>query len=367
MHAMLQPIDPEFPARFAALLGRAADVVRDHAFFSLSAKQRPWFDSGIDLEAGERVTTFATGRTGLEGVDFWFDAGFQFWCRIGPDGAVFRGTRASHTFTCERPGRLYFALYFPGEWATRDGGLATPPEAYDQATGGVEVLVLRWRAEPVAGLRALAALGDVDGLIAGELDRLADPVPVPAGWHYLWFLGPAEIYRRCADHDHGREGVICCHTRHDTGLLQKDISLPLKPDTRLRWSWCVESLPSEIREDLLPSHDYLSIAVEFDNGQDITYYWSAALPVGTVYRCPIPTWTARETHVVVRSGAEGLGEWRDEERDIYRDYVEAIGGEVPGRIVRVWLIAVSLFQRREGKCRYAGLAFVSDGAVVPVE
>ena len=28
------------------------------------------------------------------------------------------------------------------------------------------------------------------------------------------------------------------------------------------------------------THDYLSIAVEFDNGQDLTSLWSSALPVG---------------------------------------------------------------------------------------
>jgi hypothetical protein len=32
----------------------------------------------------------------------------------------------------------------------------------------------------------------------------------------------------------------------------------------------MELLPSEAREDMLPAHDYLSIAMEFDNGQDIT-------------------------------------------------------------------------------------------------
>jgi hypothetical protein len=116
----------------------------------------------------------------------------------------------------------------------------------------------------------------------------------------------------------------------------------------------------------LPTHDYLSIAVEFDNGQDITYYWSAELPVGTSYRCPIPTWTARETHMVVRSGRQGLGQWFSEERDVYKDYAEAIGGPMPARIVRVWLIAVSLFQGREGKCQYADIAFAANGRVIAV-
>ena len=139
----------------------------------------------------------------------------------------------------------------------------------------------------------------------------------------------------------------------------------VEPNTRLRW-WRMDQLPSKTREDNLITHDYLSIAVEFDNGQDLTYYWSSELPVGTGFRCPIPTWTARETHVVARSGLEGLGQWFNEERDVYRDYGEKIGGALPVKIVRVWLLAVSLFQRTKGKCQYADISFVTDDGVMPV-
>jgi len=64
--------------------------------------------------------------------------------------------------------------------------------------------------------------------------------------------------------------------------------------------------------------------------------------------------------------AEGLGQWLNEGRDVYRDYGEKIGGALPTKIVRVWLIAVSLFQQTEGKCQYAGISFVSDDGVMPV-
>jgi hypothetical protein len=128
----------------------------------------------------------------------------------------------------------------------------------------------------------------------------------------------------------------------------------------------MEELPSQTREDTLPTHDYLSIAVEFDNGQDITYFWSAELPVDTGFRCPIPTWTERETHVVARSGRDGLGQWFKDERDVYRDYEAKIGGTLPAKIVRVWLIAVSLFQHSEGKCQYADISFLSDKGAVQV-
>jgi len=149
---------------------------------------------------------------------------------------------------------------------------------------------------------------------------------------------------------------VCCDTHGDVGILRRPAALPLQPGTFLSWRWRVDSLPASLREDSLPTHDYLSIAVEFDDGQDLTYYWSAALPVGTVYRCPLPTWKDKETHVVVRSGLDDLGCWLDERRDVHEDYRRCIGG--PARsIVRVWLIANSLFQRGHGRCEYSGIEF----------
>lgn len=355
----------DFQARFEALLsGFAAHDLESYAFVDVPSDRKPWLDTGIDLSADEWVTTFAVGKTYLKGTDLWFGADFQLWCRIGPDGEIFRGTRTSNTFTAQKPGRLYLASYFPGEWASRTGALATPDEVYEQTSGCLTSLIVRWRGEPVEGLKRLAAVDDIDGLIASELERLTDPVVPPQGWTYLWFVGPAEIYRSCRVPE--KRSAICCHTHRDVGLLQKDVSLPLEPNTRLRWAWRTDRLPSEVREDMLATHDYMSIAVEFDNGQDITYYWSAELPVGTAYRCPIPTWTARETHVVIRSGRQHLGQWLNEERDVHRDYQDFIGGTPPARIIKVWLIALSMFQGREGECQYSDIEFATKQGVTPI-
>ncbi len=124
--------------------------------------------------------------------------------------------------------------------------------------------------------------------------------------------------------------------------------------TLLGWRWRVDELPSPGAENSLPTHDYLSIAVEFENGQDLTYYWSAELPVETAFRCPLPNWDQRETHLVVRSGAEGLGEWHAEQRRLHSDYTRAVG-DPPSRIAAVWLIAVSIFQKRSGAAEFADI------------
>lgn len=357
--------DSAFQAQFEALLAQApAGTIKDFHFLRVPSDKAPWLDTGIELEARDRVTTFSTGKTSLKGTPISFPIAIQLWCRIGEDGEIFRGTRASNSFEVDKGGRLYVGTMFPGEFSSRTGALATPPEAYDMAEGDLSLLVVRWQIDPLAGLKQLAAQGDVGGLIATEIDRFANQVPVPEGWEYLWFIGPSEIYKECGDH--GRENAICCHSENNGALLIKDCALPLKPGTKLTWAWRMEKLPSEVAEDTFPTHDYLSVAVEFDNGQDITYFWSSELPLETTFRCPIPTWTHRETHVVVRSGLDDLGKWLTEERDLYADYADRIGGEMPERIVRVWLICVTIFQQTEGKCQFADIAVKTENGTVPV-
>ncbi|MCB5190532.1 DUF3047 domain-containing protein [Methylobacillus arboreus] len=355
----------EFKDGFELILKQLpAGVLQDFHFFDLSSRDVPWLDSGIDIQEGDRFSSFAIGRTTLSGTQIWIGPHYQLWFRVGEDGEVFRGTRDTHSWQATCSGRLYLASYFPGEWADVHGSLATPNEAYGLVEGGFSLLLIRWNVEPRQGLEHLRQLGDVEGLLQGELDRLANGVEVPEGWKYLWFIGPAEIYRK---HKHTHGETMCCNTENDVGLLQQDVDVPLVPDAQLRWAWKVDLLPSEVAEDTLLTHDYMSIAVEFDNGQDITYYWSAGLPVGAGYRCPIPSWTARETHVVIRSGGQELGKWLNEQRNLYEDYAKYIGGAMPGRIVRVWLIALSLFQHRPGKCEYQDIELLAEGRVVPIK
>ncbi len=345
-------------ARLFETAGRK--LIADYRFLHLTANLPPWTDSGIALESADHLTTLAHGKVHLAGAsEPCFPPSFQLWFRVGETGPIFRAGRDTNTFRAENSGKLYLGNHFPGEWADQTGRLATPVELYQAAAGGIVVAALRWRrgAEPLDAVRTLAAKGDPLGLLAAESNRLASFVPPPSGWDYLWFLGAADIFhRRCKS-----PGQIECRTRGDVGILHKDADFELTAATRLGWSWKIDALPSVVAENDAAVHDYMSIAVEFDNGQDLTYYWSAALEPGTSFRCPLPSWTARETHLVVRSGTVGLGRWFGEERNVHDDYRAAIGGPLPARIVRVWLIAVSLFQRREGRCEFADIT-LDDGA-----
>src|SRR5579871_4648327 len=112
--------EAEFRARFSALLTSAPHLLHEYTFFSVPATLPPWFDTGIDLTAGEQVTVFVVGRVWLaRELDLWVPPDFQLWYRVGDTGDVFRGTRCSHTFAVREAGRLFLGNYFPGEWATR--------------------------------------------------------------------------------------------------------------------------------------------------------------------------------------------------------------------------------------------------------
>lgn len=340
---------------FRAAIERAiaqlpAGTLIDQTIVHLPADRAPWFDTGMELDAGDNVTWVAAGRVHLSKLlDIYIEPHFQLWARVG-EGDVFRGLRDTHSFSASTSGRLRLASYFPGQWSAPDGSFETPAAAWKGLKGGIDVAVLRWSGDTEAGLRALGGAGCERA--TAELARLRVTSPAPKGWRYLWFLGPSEIYSNVRE-----DGLACidCHTHCDVGILRRDVDVELTPETTIRWQWNVSELPSRLGEDLLPTHDYLSIAVEYDNGIDVTYYWSAELPVGEGYWCPLPAWKDREYHIVVRSGTQGLGSWHIENRHLFDDYQRYVGTP-PKRIKRIWLIANSLFQRGHGRCRYADIS-----------
>ncbi len=349
----------------AWLQEQSSEALMGSPCVDIPANVPPWFDTGLDLQASESVTWLACGRVYLSrALDIWVEPRFQLWGRVGEQGEVFAGTRDSHSFTAKETGRLYLASYFPGEWGTPTGELGTDPADYRKASGGMAVQLLHWRPQrrPADELANLAQSNTTPAIVHDEIERLADPrageESQPAGWHYLWLLGRAEVYQT----NDQAPGTIHCHTHKDVGILRRDTPLELTPDTELAWDWCVDELPSAIAEDSLPTHDYLSIAVEFDNGQDITWYWSAELSPETIYRCPLPTWKHRETHIVIRSGQAGLGEWHSERRNVYQDCINALGAAAD-RVTRVWLISNSLFQRQTGRCSYRDIRLLQKGEV----
>jgi len=353
-----------FRAQAQPLLAAASEHIAEAAFIDLPPSRMPWTATDMMLEDGDEVTLLSVGRLWLSrGLDIWVGPQFQVWGRIGETGEVFNGARETMTVTAAGTGagtssgtgatggRLYLGGQFPGQFSDTQGRMLPGLNAYAGADGAFTVLAIRWRRGAADGLAAMATAGDVAGLVATERARLAQPDTPPHGWKHLWFLGQNTIYTEQSD---AGEACIHCHTDRNVGILQKETPFALTPHTEISWAWKVDALPSALPEDTAASHDYISIAVEFENGRDITYYWSRDLPVGHAYWCPLPTWKDREFHVVVRSGTRALGQWLTETRNLYTDY-ETYMGTPPARVVRVWFIANSLFQRIPGTADFKNI------------
>ena len=353
-------------ARCEAMLGRlSADerrrLLAGVEIVRLPGNVPPWTRTAIRVRKAECVSWLAAGRIVISPeLDLSGGPRFHLWARIGDRGRITNGPGDTFTLWARDEGPLDLAIYH-GEWATREGDLATPREAYATVTGALEVCLLHWHGSGLAaarrGLARLAELAPDEPLLTRELARLASPAREPAGWRHLWFLGQSQIFEGV--HTDGRD-TIRIRMQDDLAIVQKAAAFELVPRTTLRWEWRVDALPAQLPEDTLPTHDYISLAVEFENGRDLSYFWSCALPLGHAFACPIPTWTARETHLVIRSGAKDLGHWIRESRDLHADCVR-IYGSAPTRIVAVWLIAVSSFRRGRGDALVAHIALEAPG------
>ena len=108
--------------------------------------------------------------------------------------AIFRLGSDTRTFTVADPGVLRLCIYH-GMWASKDGVLKPPVDAYAALEGGFDVLVIRWGdVSPSESLDVLSSLAPEDPLIATERTRLATPREPPPGFEPLWFVGRTDIF-----------------------------------------------------------------------------------------------------------------------------------------------------------------------------
>jgi Protein of unknown function (DUF3047) len=350
-------LDPaELIDGMTALIAEAkSPELHDFRVFDLRGGELPWKDLGISVAKGQEVTFLLGGRVFLSREhDLWVEPGVAFHVRTRGTRAMFNPMTNTGTMTATADGPLEMARSVV-EFQDDKGELAVPKEDYAKADAHIYGLALVWRGRALAGVTSLLGHGDVGGILGVELARLQSVRKLPASWRNFFMLGGGPVIFN----DIGN-GAIACQPLKNAGILQRAVGVELKPRTKLSWRWIVEELPSLLPEDRLTSHDYLSIAAEFDDGQDLTYFWSSSLPVGRAFRCPIPRWTPLESHMVVRSGLAELGKWVSDERDVYEDYKTHIGGSAK-KLVNVWLLGVSLFQRRSGSCRFADMEVSQPG------
>jgi hypothetical protein len=86
----------------------------------------------------------------------------------------------------------------------------------------------------------------------------------------------------------------------------------------------------------------------------LMYVWSNKLPVGTVVQNPH---TDRIRAIVVGSGGDGLGEWRDYRRNVLEDY-RMVFGEEPWDIVAIGVMTDADNTRQKARCLYGDITLL---------
>ncbi len=317
----------------------------------------PWQTTALELISGQYYSIFAAGKISWSPRYAELHGGprFHLWARINPGGKTVNLAADTGTFVADCDGVLELGIYM-GVWADEFGQLASSTDLYRDLDGTIDVVVTTYRGDPMPVLTHLSHASSGPQAVQMEHARYQRHYTPPAGWQYLRDCGFAEIYTRRTS---SSGPVIHARAADDQGILRYPIDFPLGPETVLSWRWRLDEHPSNTREDRAISHDYVSIATEFDNGRDLTWIWSSTLERGKHFACPVKAWSARETHYVVRSGDDRLQTWYDEARHVHADVIESMGLP-PARITAVWLIAVSTFQHRTARASFAGIT-LSDG------
>jgi len=199
----------------------------------------------------------------------------------------------------------------------------------------------------------------VAGIVVAEVPALLEvgkfsssPVgqALPDGWKPLTFkkIPKQTAYELIKD---GDTVVVKAVSDASASGLTKTVNIDPKEYPIVRWRWKVENLlkHSDLTRkdgDDYPARLYITFAYDpdkvslgkkfrFKAGQAIfgdipigalNYIWDRNTPIGTIVES---AYTDFAQMVVVESGAQKVGRWVSEERNIYEDYKQAFGEEPP--------------------------------------
>jgi hypothetical protein len=153
---------------------------------------------------------------------------------------------------------------------------------------------------------------------------------VPEGWQGQNWGSPA--YDMTVEGNPHR--VLHLRSYNEGSTISKDIKgkVNLNETPILKWHWKVATLPKGGDSRRKETDDQgAQIYVAWPRfpaavrSRIIGYVWDTTAPVGTVVRSHK---TGTITYVVVRSGAQELGQWLTEERNVVEDF-KRIYGETP--------------------------------------
>jgi hypothetical protein len=325
-------------------------VIDEQSEIVFSRSQEGWRHTGIKMRAGQAATIQAEGAVNL-GLPVPASPSLFLWARIGDDGEVFNVASDAYTFAADSDGELFLAVRPAGVyWTDRRGTFPPDFGGIPEYPLDARAEVFVWKDSAESALVTMAATDDVRWQSA--LLSYRNSPQLPEGFEYLWYLGQTTVFEAYRDAMHA--GVRATPS-NDGGIIRRALDIPLNEETLVSFDWLYEQLPAKGPETQAQYHDYLSVALEFDNGQDLTWVWSGHLEAGTEFTCPLPWWDQRETHIALQSGERGLGKWHSHTRPVLEDYQSAVGGESPQRIVGVWFINSGVFGDKPGEAIFANV------------
>lgn len=201
------------------------------------------------------------------------------------------------------------------------------------------------------------------------LDAITTRLPhsgPPPGWELKEFVGRAQVE---VVMDEGRVAFRLSSERTSFALY-RDTTLDVKEFPILSWSWKVTRLPvggdirQRSRDDqaaqvyvIFPRWPFPRI-----NSEVLGYIWDSRAPVGLQLASPQ---SANVKLTVLESGAERLGQWVREERNVYQDYVNLFGKEPP-QVGKLAIMIDSNDTRSQAEAFFGELAFhrVRSGGIV---
>ncbi len=353
---------PSIEDLVGALSGPAfKPLVKETGVSHLTTWTGEWRGLGISAKAGDLISLVAEGSwdaaPGLE-PKVWL------WARVGSAGNAFNLRTNAQSFVSASSGEVevLMGFGFPEFIVDPTGETREPQPQFADSIVDVTVLGVVWNGRDLDGLLAEKAVTDASW--AGPLLATARPTDVPDGFKHLSFVSDSTAFGRWRD-DQGRVGVRV-QPNAEWGIIRKPLDFPLTADTQVEFDWRFVALPAAGPETKAEHHDYMSLAIEFDNGQDLTWFWSREVVPATIFSCPLPWWNERETHMVLQSGPSGLGEWFTHVRNITDDYNAGVKHDIPNRITAIWFIAGNAFARQPAEAYFANVTIRNRGGEISV-
>jgi hypothetical protein len=151
-----------------------------------------------------------------------------------------------------------------------------------------------------------------------------------SGWQTKVFVGET---RYSLENSDGRLALRADSSTAASGRY-REVSVDLDKTPILNWAWKVDSILTGNDERTRKGDDYPArIYVVFSGGamfwrtRAINYVWSNKQPIGSSW----PNAFTDHAHMIaIESGADRVGQWVSERRDVRADYRRAFGEE-PGR------------------------------------